>query len=498
MRDAPELRGATRLDGARAGTPDEAFWVVSTRLVAAAIVVTMLGGPSTADDDVHWGAIAAESAVVFAVPTVYYWSTTEHQAVDWTLDWDWDSWQAKLFTVDKLKFDTNPFHVNAIRHPLVGVLDYQIGRTNGLSGLESMWLAYATGVLWEFLIEYREAPSINDMIANGAGGIAIGEPLYRIGQLWRGARPSLLDRAHTTLFSPWDAMHDLYRRPHRHERAWRSIVLEGGSGMRAYGGDTGRELSFAADFDVVTHKPFVDGGAQAGPIATGAWSRLRAEIAFGERDAIAHTALHTRTTFVGSYQQSKRGDGYLAAIGTAFTYRFDRLAGDRDRIAMLHLAGPQLQLSMRRADRALWLDFAAYGDLAFVDPVAPLDVYPHGPPIFSSIQNDGYYYGLGGSAIARLRAAYGDWLVDVELAGHQAWQIESHILHNTELADDDAALTALGLADTRVFGRAKLGYRPTRWGIAVITDGAYRRGTSHGRAYDVHDVGARLVIEVDY
>lgn len=50
----------------------------------------------------------------------------------------------------------------------------------------------------------------------------------------------------------------------------------------------------------------------------------------------------------------------------------------------------------------------------------------------------------------------------------------------------------------RVFGRAKLGYRPTRWGIALVGDGAYRRGTEHGTAYDVHDASARLVIDVDY
>jgi hypothetical protein len=475
---------------------------VSVRLVAAAIVaVTILGEHAAAgddDDDVHYAAIAAEATLVFAIPTAYYWDTKEHQAVDWTLDWDWDSWQAKLFTVDKLKFDTNPFHVNGLRHPLVGVLDYQIGRSNGLAGITSMAFAYAAGVAWEYLIEFHEAPSINDMVANGAGGIAIGEPLYRIGQLWRGPHPSLLDRAHTTLFSPWNAAHDLYRRGPQRVRAWRSIVAEAGSGVRAYGNRPGNELSLAVDLDVVTHTAFADGGAHAGPIATGAWSRLRAEIAFGDRDAIAHTALSTRTTFAGSYQQSDHGDGYLAAIGTAFTYRFDRLAGDRDRLAIFHLAGGQLQLSMRRSDRALWLDLATYGDLALVDPVGPLGMYPKGPPMFSSIQNDGYYYGLGFSTIARLRAAAGHWHADVEVEAHQAWQIDSHILHNTELAPEGATLTALDLSDLRVFGRAKLGYRPTPWGVAIVTDGAYRRGTWHAAAYDTHDLGVRLVLDVDY
>jgi hypothetical protein len=469
------------------------------------VVVAICGsfGRAAADDsnqdDVHVGAIVAEMAVVFAIPTAYYWSTTEHQAVDWTLDWDWDSWKAKLLTIDKLKFDTNPFHVNALRHPLVGVLDYQIGRSNGLGGLESMWFAFATGAAWEFFIEYREAPSVNDRVANGVGGIAIGEPLYRIGQLWRGSTPSLLDRARTTLFSPWDAMHDLYRKRRARVPAWRSILLDAGSGVRWHAGSADAELTLAADFDVVSHAPFVTGGVQAGPIATGAWSRLRAELGVadhGDGARLTHTLLHTRTTFFGKYEQSEDGAGYLAALGTAFTYRYDRFA--QDRLGLFHLLGPQLQITRRHAERAIWIDVAAYGNFALVDPVATLGDYPEPPPYFSSIQGDGYYYGVGFSAMARLRAAYGPWAFDIELAAHQAWQIESHIVHNVELADGYDDVTAFDLSDTRVFGRAKAGFRHGTWGIAATADGAYRRGKWQRHDDDLGDVACGLVLELDY
>lgn len=476
--------------------------------VAAALV--LLCGVARADDppsEVHIAEIVAESLVVFGIPTAYYWSTKEHQAVDWTLDWDWESWKAKLLSTEKLKLDTNPFHVNALRHPFIGVLDYQIARTNGLDAITSMLFGYATGVLWEFFIEYREDPSINDMLENGVGGIAIGEPLYRIGQLWRGTDPSLLDRAHTLLFSPWDAVHDTYRARHAvRPRAWRSIVVGAGSAARWSGDDVDRELSLDVDIDVVTHAPFVAPGAVSGPIAAGAWSRVHASAGFGGADTgmlPARTLVQTRTTFAGSYQRSAGGTGTLAAISTAFTYRYDRFAGERDRLGIFHLAGPQLQLAVRRPDHAVWIDLASYGDFALVDPLAVgsrAGLAPP-PPYFSSIQSDGYYYAAGFSVFGRVRAATGAWQLDAEIEGHQLWQIDGHSIHNEDLADGRpiSELTITGLDDLRLFGRAKLGYRPSRWGIALTFDGAYRRGDRRSEpTRTTGDLATGLVVQVDY
>lgn len=479
------------------------------RVLAIALVLTCAVvriGRADDSEQVQVGAIVVESLGVFVVPTIYYWSTTEHQAVDWTLDWDWASWKAKLLSTDKLLFDTNPFHVNALRHPLIGVLDYQIARTNGLDALGSMAFAYATGVLWEYLVEYREDPSLNDMIANGAGGIAIGEPLYQIGQLWRGGKPTLLDRVHTALFSPWDTVHDLYRAPRvaRAVRAWRAIIVGAGPAVRWTDAGVVRELVVDADLDVVAHQAFVVPGARSGPIAAGAWSRLAlgASVRSGDADALSRTFLHTRTTIVGSYQQASNGTGRLAAIGTGFTYRYDRDGNDRDRLGIFHLAGAQLQLAIRRRDRALWIDLASYGDFALVDPLAfssPGDL-PRPPPYFTSMQADGYYYAAGFSVLGRVRAATGPWHLDVELATHQFWQIDGHTLHNAALADGRprSALSVTGLDDLRVFGRAKLGYRPSRWGIAVTSDAAYRQGHWREHSHSTRDTAVGLILDVDY
>src|SRR5437868_2214676 len=65
------------------------------------------------DDGRHVAVAAGWAALELAIPAWYYWRTQDDQEVDWTRP----SWKDKL-TLHSVRFDTNPFHVNAIRHPL--------------------------------------------------------------------------------------------------------------------------------------------------------------------------------------------------------------------------------------------------------------------------------------------------------------------------------------------------------------------------------------------
>src|SRR5678815_3231703 len=97
----------------------------STRFAAAVAIAMAAATPAHADDGtddqrhVDIPLIIGEELLVFIPPTIWYWTTTEHQAVDWELGWDWKSWGQKL-SGEKVLFDTNPFFVNAIRHPAKG------------------------------------------------------------------------------------------------------------------------------------------------------------------------------------------------------------------------------------------------------------------------------------------------------------------------------------------------------------------------------------------
>jgi hypothetical protein len=454
--------------------------------------------PDVDDDSLYFLTAAAWATIVMAVPGWYYWHTQSAQEVDWT----WPSWSDKL-TLHSIRFDTNPFHVNAIRHPLAGIGDYQIARTNGFGLLGSTVLAYLAGAVWEFFVEYYEDPSLNDLIMNGAGGLAIGEPLYQIGQLWRGGELSPSDRIRTAAFSPFAAAQDLWR-PHRawqRRRAFRDLALFAGAAHhRIDDGTERRELVVGLDIDVVRHAGFVVPGAHDGWIAPGAWSRLALGLSLmdlGAGNQPAATSFRTRTALAGRYTQDDAGNGRLFALGAAFTYRRDRLAHAWDRVVIAELFGPQLQLSKRNHQTELRWDLAAYADFGMIEahvfrPVSPL---PRPPPYLSTLQVQGYYDAGGVTVESRMRVAHGMWHVDLELAGHELWSLDfADRVQQTADLSRIAALTRQGIpptphgvSDLRIYGHAELGARQGPWGVAATADAAYRSGRWQDLERTTHD-----------
>jgi hypothetical protein len=454
------------------------------------------GGP-------HYLATGAWAALIFTIPAWYYWSTQSEQEVDWTRP----SLTDKL-TLHALRFDTNPFHVNAVRHPLTGVGDYQIARSNGFGALGSTIFAYAAGAAWELGVEYRENPAINDMIMNGAGGLGIGEPLYQIGQLWRGGELSIADRIRTAAFSPFAATQDVWR-AHRgwlRRRSWSDFAVTAGyAGHRLDDGSVRDEAAAGLDIDVVRHAGFATPGEHDGAIAAGAWSRfavggrvasLEPRVGTLTGDALVSTYLRSRTSLWGTYQQDDAGNGRLVALGAAFTYHRDRLATDSDHVAIAHLIGPQLQLSHRDGTTELRWDVAAYADFGMIDAyvfgggASPL---PRPPPYLTTLQAQGYYDGGGGTLETRLRIDHGPWHADLELSGHRLWSLDfadrdgddssdvSRVAMTAAAASSSSSGSAIpatphGVSDLRVYGHAQLGVRSGSWGVAATVDATYRDG----------------------
>jgi hypothetical protein len=442
-----------------------------------------------------------QSAGVLAVMGGVYWSKADPDGTDVDLAWNWSSWKDKL-TFDALRFDTNEFSTNAVGHPVMGVLQFHIGRANGLTLLGSTGLVAAQIVIWEYLIEFREYPSLNDLVTNVVGGVAIGEPLWQIGQLWRGGQLTIGDRLKTALFSPLDAVGDaVSRRHHRwtRPRAWRSIVLEAGAMGRRLDDETTRgEVALSGDIDIVSDPRHVAAGPQDAAIRAGTWSRIRGRLLLGD-DGVVATQVQSRTALAGSYHQDERGNGRLVALGTAFTYRRDLVEHGWDHVALFHALGPQLQLSRRTPSLAVRWDLALYADLALIDAhvFGGNALVRPPPPYVSSLQAHGYYYGLGGSGITRLRVARPAWTIDAELGAHQAWQITgANRVSSNELAAPGAYLVK-GVADLRVYTRIQLGVRRGAFGFAAIAEGNVRRGTWRSDERTTSELALGLLGQLD-
>ena len=76
-------------------------------------------------------------------------------------------------------WDEDYFRTNTLEHPFHGSLFYLTARVGGMSVAESSLYTVGGSWMWEMVGE-SEMPSINDMVYTIAGGIALGEPLYRV------------------------------------------------------------------------------------------------------------------------------------------------------------------------------------------------------------------------------------------------------------------------------------------------------------------------------
>jgi len=467
---------------------------VSARWLAAlatlTVGTTVLAEPVPEDPvleplDIHWGMAAVETAISLGIPTIWYWTTEEHQQIDYSLGGDWSSWKLKFTSTEKIKWDTNQFHINAIRHPLGGAIDYQIARSNGVRMLGSTVFAALKGAFWEYFIEFREAPSLNDLLLNASAGVSIGEPLYQLGQLWRGPDVTWADRARTAMFSPFDALHDTYRsKPRRwRPRAWREIDLGAGAMQRRADGADRGELAVGADLDLVNEPAYVTPGEHDVHTRAGAWSRFRIGARVGDvgnGSQLVGTEFRTSTSFFGRYTQSATGVGLFVGLGTAFTYRNDTLAIDKDRLAIAHLLGPQLSLITRGNGLELRLDAAAYADFGLAQAMvfSPNNPFPRPPPYYTSLQSDGYIDAFGVTGTTRLRARKGSVRAELEVMAHGLWQTVGHDREEQVAAMlAEPASTAYGLVELRALWRGQLGYDPGGWGAALVVDGAQRKST---------------------
>lgn len=459
-------------------------------LCALALVATLSSRaiaspePDEEEEPVRVKVALFELTIALAIPSIYYWNTRDGNNVDLDLGWDWESWKGKL-TLDHVRFDTNSWGLNGFRHPLMSVVNYQIARTNGFGIVGSTVLGALYGVLWEFVIENREYPAVNDLIVHTVVGAQLGEPLWQIGQLWRGGVLTTGDRIKTTLFSPIDGMHDVLRtrqslwwRP----RAWRSIVLGVGAGQRWF--DDARayeEVVLSADIDVVRDRRYVSSGPQVGAIKPGTWSRVAGRLRLGDVDGSAGQTgilVQSRTALAGVYRQDDEGNGTFTGIGTGFVYRRDWLDDARDHVAIMQLVGPQLQVSRRRPGYAVRWDAAAYADYAMIDAHVFVggNPFPRPPPNISVLQAHGYYNALGGSGTTRLRLDTHAWRFDAEIEGHKLWQIDAGDRVDADEHPEANRFTAHDVSDARVYWRAEVAYQPGRLGFAAAAEGSLRRG----------------------
>ena len=418
-----------------------------------------------------------ENLVVTVPPAVVYWSTPNDQKEDWALHWDWPSWKEKLGSADALVLDTNRFEANAIRHPLVGALTYQIGRSNGMSPLLSTAMAFGTSFVWEYFVEFKEQPSVNDLVSNTTAGFLVGEPLFQIGLLAdRHGTPAR--RALALLVSPFHrAQKELGLSPLVDQAAGPNR-LEIHAGLHAVNRTnahaTTTQVHVGLDLETFRDPWFGRAGEDAHGTGLAAWNRVAAEVDLGGPDErFAGAAFRSSTTYAGLLARDLEVSGYghqtFAGVGAGFEVVDRRLPGEWEKFASFELVNPRVAGWWHRPYGDLDLEAGVAANVAMVQATA-LALDPLIPDS-SVVLTRGYYYATGATLQGRARLRTGRWTAEVESVAHQFWSFDEHSHGGTNDPRD--------LADGRVTTSANLGVAPFGDDLRVELYGrsTIRRGT---------------------
>lgn len=477
---------------------------------------TMLDWLQDGPRDRRWGRMLIEAAVLLGAMETHYWINKTENMFDFQYDADWHNVRERLITLQAWKLDDNYYETNAWRHPAQGGLSYLFARSNGFSALESYAVALTQSAAWELIGEFKEEVSVNDIILTPRAGSVLGEATWQLGLFFlRGERVwpyKIAGNLGTFGKGVWDYLDG---RPRPRARTINPIGLPADvphrfeasiAGARWSAGGEVRPLVRAAiSTELVLIPDYDKPGREQRLYAAPAYSSIRVEAA---RDDLAITdfKLFVRTGITSWHRKDlKRSSGYsiLYSLGSAYEYsqhaspgRFTRRT--RDQIAIGHIGGGTVDLTVRRPGVQVRAMADVYGDFALVRNHA-IDAYREAHPdayVRSTITRDNYHHALGLTARGQVVASRGGLRLGV--AYQQDWfrSIQGLDRRQEDVMNDYA------LVDRRLEARAWMSYEfPLRPGLALGFEGAMevrrRAGDVQGMTQSTSEqrqlVGVQLV-----
>jgi len=351
-----------------------------------------------------------EMGAVEAVSTVNYWHEYASFINDWQWEMNWHDQSYRFFTLGAWRLDSNSFTLNW-SHSLAGAVYYQFGRANNLTWAQSLLMSVGASFWWEYCAEWREVISINDQIFTGYGGFVVGEPLFQLTDYFS-RQPGLIYKA----LSFANPMIKINRWLDRKDPGSSYYVQPGWHDFRLFVGvrtvtPKGPEARTTAYFGFRTQIINPPDYGRPGEIDKTLKDTLVSEMSmdFAYRGGHAdETNIFTRVVPWGRFRQSidASGNGYslILGIGSSLEYFKRRAVLDavgewREKLAMLHLAGPVADWTIFRDGLKLRTVAAAYVDFSLVNGLA-MNTYALTYDVSgmkSTVRDFGYYYGFGGT-----------------------------------------------------------------------------------------------------
>ena len=416
---------------------------------------------------------------VFAVFSTYkYWSEYHDWVEDWQFEGTFADQYRRFLTTEAIRFDSNAYITNWT-HVLGGALYYQMARTNHLTWAESLMASFASSAMYEYISEWREVISINDMCLTTFGGYSVGETFFQLSDYFHHRKSPAL-RA-LGFMNPANELNHWLDRKNPASRAyqdpgWSSLALSAGWRRSS---ETARGAFGAAFVGIETQFIRIPGYGKPGTFKKVLRDTSLSELSMtavvrqrppGEADLRTglneETDLFARVVGLSWYRQSidelGRGTAFSIGLGSALTYLRKRNAvydargfpshlaplpetptDFRDKMTVTHLVGPVVDWTWfgRRVKVRAVAD--AYADFAMMNAFA-FNAYSAVHPIAgmkATLNYYGYSYVYGGSASGRVDVDWGNLSVRGLFSAHlwRAWEgldrYENEITNNVNPLD---------------------------------------------------------------
>jgi Domain of unknown function (DUF3943) len=456
--------------------------------------------------------------VVSVYSTIRYWADYHRWIEDWQYELTCADQYRRFLTTEAIRFDSNNFITNWT-HVFAGVLYYQFARSNYWTWEESLLASTLGSAFYEYVSEWREVISINDMFTTSFGAYELGEPVFQITDYFHHQKSPVL-RALGFLNPINEINHWLDRKNPASKvyvaPGWHAFALTAGWWRSAEAGrGTLNTGLFGFDGEIIPVPEYGRPGEVRKKIRTVSLAEFTFEGAFGRRPAgeedlsngvAEEIDLYGRVVGLAWYRQKiddlGRGDVLSIGLGSALSYlrkrptlydstkvqvHIDPLPETptdfRDKYAITHLAGPVLDWThfgrgfKLRVIADAYLDFALMQSFAFNAFSAVHSI----EGLKTTMSYFGYAYSLGGSASARVDLDWGNlWLRGLASVG--AWDSwEGRDRFEAELTND------LNVVDTKFRCLAKAGWRLPKTPVrAVVAIEGIRR---FGKLGDVRVAG---------
>jgi hypothetical protein len=470
-----------------------------------------------------------------------YWVQPNVMRDDWEYQFTWEDQKKRLLFIDGLRFDSNTFNTNWT-HSLGGALCYNYGRANRLNPLESFLYSFGASYFWEFVIEFKEVVSINDMITTPMGGASIGEALFQLGRYFRSRKPNIFNRVLRILSDPVLSMHEWVDRKKIKnqygfdEDYWHDCRFFAGPRVETHSNYDSNSFFYLGMENQLVIIP-----GYGMPGVSSMWENKPLFVEYNVSAAISKKGIYefemfAKSVFFGYFSQNIRTNdadalddtipgvlddldnndrvGYSFFLGAATAFDLIRktplkLPGYEeegelgvpgfpdieDKYCIINLFGPTFDLALFQKDLKVRLVADAYGDFAMIHSHAfrkYSQLYDFGQT--KSTLNHGYYYAFGVTLSSMLQVNYSNLEFRGKLKYHYFDSIEGMDRFQKDLAYKDD----FDLKDQRFSYNLSLGYRIPNTPVQLVLGLEQMKRWGSIEDFSQRSTGRRLYFQIKY